>query len=129
MTATTEHTTASDIRDITFYYKEIHMPISIDEFDDEPDAVLDLEPESNPARIVRFLADHDDHAFTQTEIHEQTDIPRGSVGTTLSRLEARGLVRHRGRYWAIADDDRLASYAAQQGASSVSATDDYYGEE
>lgn len=105
------------------------MPIGIDEFDDEPDAVLDLEAGGNPARIVRFLADHDDQAFTQTEIHERTGIPRGSVGTTLSRLEARGLVRHRGRYWAIAEDDRLASYAAQQGASSGSTTDDYYDEE
>jgi hypothetical protein len=45
------------------------------------------------------------------------------------RIEDRGLVRHRGRYWAIAEDDRLASYAAQMGASSSSTTDDYYGEE
>ena len=47
----------------------------------------------------------------------------------LSRLEERGLVRHRGRYWAIAEDDRLASYAAQVNASSASTTDDYYSEE
>lgn len=70
-----------------------------------------------------------DQAFTQTELHEETGIKRGSVGGALSRLEDRGLVRHRGRYWAIAEDDRLASYAAQMGASSSSTTDDYYGEE
>src|SRR6056297_3176966 len=89
------------------------MPISIDRFDDEPDDVL------------QFLARNDDQAFTQTEIHEATEIKRGSVGAVLSHLEDRGLVRHRGRYWAVAGDDRLASYAAQSGASSTSTTDDY----
>jgi DNA-binding IclR family transcriptional regulator len=75
------------------------------------------------------LTEHDDKAFTQTEIHEATDINRGSVGAVLSRLEDRGLVRHRGRYWAVGEDDRLASYAAQTQASSASTNDDYYGEE
>jgi hypothetical protein len=45
------------------------------------------------------------------------------------RIEDRGLVRHRGRYWAIGENDRLASYAAQTQISSDSTTDDYYGEE
>jgi DNA-binding IclR family transcriptional regulator len=105
------------------------MPISIDQFDDEPADVLDLQEGTQPYRIIQFLAENSDKAFTQTEIHEATDIKRGSVGSVLSRLEDRGLVRHRGRYWAIAEDDRLASYVAQLGASSASTTDDYYGEE
>lgn len=105
------------------------MPISIDRFDDEPTATLDLQEGTHPYRILEFLARNDEQAFTQTEIHEATGIKRGSVGATLSRLEDRGLVRHRGRYWAIAEDDRLASFAAQVGASSASTTDDYYGEE
>jgi len=103
------------------------MPISIDRFDEEPTDMLDLQEGTNPYRILRFLAGHDDQAFTQTEIHEATGITRGSVGATLSRLEDRGLVRHRGRYWAVAADDRLASFAAQTKASSTSTTDDYYG--
>ena len=103
------------------------MPIGIDAFDDEPDAALDVAPGTQPYRVLAFLAEHDDQAFTQTEIHERTEIKRGSVGAVLSRLEDRGLVRHRGRYWAIAEDDRLASFAAQQAASSASTTDDYYG--
>lgn len=49
---------------------------------------------------------------TAATIHEQTDSPRGSIGTTLSRLERHGLVRHKGDYWAAARDDRLASYTA-----------------
>ena len=105
------------------------MPINIDRFDEEPTEVLNLQEGTQPYQILQFLAEHDDKAFTQTEIHEATDINRGSVGAVLSRLEDRGLVRHRGRYWAIGEDDRLASYAAQAQASSVSTNDDYYGEE
>jgi predicted transcriptional regulator of viral defense system len=102
------------------------MPISIDRFDEEPSDALDVREGTHPYRILQFLATHDEQAYTQTEIHEATGIKRGSVGAALSRLEDRGLVRHRGRYWAIAADDRLASYAAQSGASSESTTDDYY---
>jgi len=105
------------------------MPISIDRFDEEPAEVLDLQEGTHPYRLLQFLAAHREQAFTQTELHEATDIKRGSVGAALSRLEDRGLVRHRGRYWAVAEDDRLASYAAQVNASSSSTTDDYYGDE
>jgi DNA-binding IclR family transcriptional regulator len=104
------------------------MPISIDQFDDEPADVLDIKEGTQPYRVLQFFARNSEQAFTQTEIHEATDINRGSVGAVLSRLADRGLVRHRGRYWAIAEDERLASYAAQTGASSASTTDDYYEE-
>ena len=104
------------------------MPINIDQLDEEPSEVLSLKEGTHPSRILTFLAENDDQAFTQTEIHEATGIKRGSVGAALSRLEDRGLVRHRGRYWAIGEDDRLASYAAQTKASSRSTTDDYYDE-
>ncbi len=104
------------------------MPINIDRFEDESEAVLDITEGTQPHTVLTFLADNDEQAFTQTEIHEATQIPRGSVGVVLSRLEERGLVRHRGRYWAIAEDERLASYAAQEAASSSSTTDDYYGQ-
>jgi DNA-binding IclR family transcriptional regulator len=105
------------------------MPINIDRFEDEHEETLYIKEGTQPHEVLNFLAENDDKAFTQTEIHEATTIPRGSVGTVLSRLEERGLVRHRGRYWAIAEDERLASYAAQSAASSSSTTDDYYGED
>jgi DNA-binding IclR family transcriptional regulator len=105
------------------------MPISVDQLDEEPTEVLNLQENTQPYRILQFLAENDGKAFTQTEIHDATDIKRGSVGAVLSRLADRGLVRHRGRYWAVAEDDRLASYAAQLNASSASTNDDYYGEE
>jgi len=103
------------------------MPINIDRFENVPEDVLDFKEGTQPHTILAFLASHDEQAFTQTEIHDATDIPRGSVGVVLSRLEDRGLVRHRGRYWAIAADERLASYATQHAASSASTADDYYG--
>ena len=102
------------------------MPINIDHLDDGPEDLFDLQEGTQPYRILRFLAAHDDLAFTQSEIADRMDISRGSVGAVLSRLDDRGLVRHRGRYWAIAEDDRLASYVAQHTASSASTTDDYY---
>lgn len=105
------------------------MPIRIDRFEDGPTDALDVQEGTQPYRVLQFLAENADQAFTQTEIHDATGINRGSVGSVLSRLEERGLVRHKGRYWAIGDDDRLASYAAQTNASSASTTDDYYGEE
>ena len=104
------------------------MPISRDRFEDEPGAVLDIAEETQPHTVLQFLSAHDDKAFTQTEIHERTGIPRSSVGVVLSRLEDRELVQHRGRYWAVGDDDRLAGLAAQHGASAASTTDDYYAE-
>ena len=104
------------------------MPISSDRFEDEPGAVLDIAEGTQPHTVLQFLSAHEDKAFTQTEIHERTDIPRSSVGVVLSRLEDRGLVQHQGRYWAIGDDDRLAGVAAQYGATAASTTDDYYAE-
>ncbi|WP_138005078.1 MarR family transcriptional regulator [Halalkalirubrum salinum] len=104
------------------------MPINIDRFEDESEDVLEIKEGTQPHTVLTFLLANDEQAFTQTEIHEATEIPRGSVGVVLSRLEERGLVRHRGRYWAIAADERLASYATQQAASSASTRDDYYGD-
>jgi len=104
------------------------MPIEIDRFENEPEEVLDLEKGTQPYRVLKFLAENNGKAFTQKEIHEATEIKRGSVGAVLSRLEERGLVRHKGRYWTVEKDDRLASAAAQEAASSTSTSDDYYGE-
>ncbi len=105
------------------------MPISVDRLDEEPEEVLNLQEGTHPYRILQFLGTHDEQAYSQSEIAEETGINRGSVGAVLSRLEDRGLLRHRGRYWAIAEDDRLAAYTAQEHASPASTSDDYYGEE
>ncbi|MFC7133571.1 MULTISPECIES: MarR family transcriptional regulator [Salinibaculum] len=83
------------------------MPIDIDRFEESEPRKLRAETPTNGEKILGFLASHADKAFTPKEIHERTDIARGSVGVVLSRLEDRGLVRHRGSYWAIDDPEEV----------------------
>jgi DNA-binding transcriptional ArsR family regulator len=86
------------------------MPVVFDEYDPDDDGFLTIEEGSNAQRILAFLAEHPETGYTPKEIHEATEVSRGSVGATLSRLEDHGLVRHKEPYWAIAEDDRLAAY-------------------
>lgn len=104
------------------------MPVSFDEYD-ESTGRMDLKEGTNAHAILSFLAERPDQGYTPKEIAEGTGVKRGSVGTTLSRLEERGLVRHKGEIWAIGEDDRLAAQGAVYVASSASVTDDYYGED
>lgn len=83
------------------------MPIDIERFEDGPTEELRVNGRTNGEQILSFLASSPDQAYTPKEIHKGTDIPRGSVGVVLSRLEDRGLVRHRGDYWAIADNQEV----------------------
>ncbi|WP_318570451.1 helix-turn-helix domain-containing protein [Salinigranum marinum] len=48
---------------------------------------------TNGRRILEHLARHSELWFTPSELADELDIPRGSVGTTLSRLNERGVVR------------------------------------
>lgn len=97
------------------------MPIDIERFETDPEEELNAQGRTNAAEILSFLASSPDRAYTPKEIHEATGLPRGSVGVVLSRLEDRGLVRHRGEYWAIANDEAvektLSSMRAAQAAS------------
>lgn len=76
------------------------MPISIDAFEGDES----LEEPSIGERVVAFLAANDDKAFTRGEIAEAIDAEPNAVGSALTRLKDRDLVRHRERYWAITDD-------------------------
>lgn len=102
------------------------MPVDIDEFREAPDEALAYGEGTQPRTVLRYLARNADSAFSQSELAEATGIDAGSVGAVLSRLEDRGLVRHRGRYWAIGADDRLAVLGAQETASSASVSEDFY---
>jgi hypothetical protein len=86
------------------------MPVDFREYEPD-DGGLRLTEGSNAHTILQFLAAHPEQGFTPREIHEKTGIPRGSIGTTLSRLHEHGLVRHKEPYWAIEEDDRLAAYS------------------
>jgi response regulator of citrate/malate metabolism len=89
------------------------MPVEFDEYrhsDERDDFDWTLREGSNAHTILSFLAEYPDQGFTPKEIHEATDVARGSVGKTLQRLEERQLVRHAEPYWAIGDDDRIGAY-------------------
>jgi Mn-dependent DtxR family transcriptional regulator len=82
------------------------MPVSIDDFESGD---LPQGP-SVPERVVVYLHTHRDQAFTRSEIASAIGENPNTVGTALSRLKQRQLVRHKGEYWAITDDrDRVES--------------------
>lgn len=80
------------------------MPVSIDDFES---GELPHGP-SVPEQVVTYLYGQRDKAFTRSEIATAIDEDPNAVGTALSRLKDRDLVRHRGEYWAITGDlDRV----------------------
>jgi len=90
---------------------------------------VDLSEGTNAQQLLAVLLATPTVGYTPAELAAETDVPRGSVGPTLNRLEAAGLVRHKEPYWAAADDDRLAAATAafigiETAASSYS--DDWY---
>ena len=107
------------------------MPISEDEFrtigDDTP--VIDLASDTTQGKIYRFLVENADKAFRQREIVDAVDVPRGSVGPTLKRLERRGLVEHRGHYWKIADAEHATASAGLLGATTADEIDGGFSDE
>lgn len=81
------------------------MPIGIDQFEEGEN----LRDSSTSERILRFLATRDDQAYTRGEIADAIDTDPETVGTNLTRLKKRGLVRHREPYWAFTDDLKHAA--------------------
>ena len=103
------------------------MPIDIETFESTPEDRLQHSEETNADRVMRFLAAHPDQAFTQSEIRDATDVKAGSISVVLSRLEDRGLVRHKGTYWALGEADEVAAYASM--VESTRAANDRFGQE
>ncbi|WP_459192910.1 winged helix-turn-helix domain-containing protein [Halosimplex sp. J119] len=97
------------------------MPISADRFEAIEGDEDGPTPGTNAARILEFLRDHPDKAFTQSEIADETDVKPGSVGPTLVRLRERGRVDHRGKYWRISDHERSVDAAADHAAATLAA--------
>ncbi len=80
------------------------MPVRIEKFET---GELPNSP-SVPERVLTYLYTNRDQAFTRSEISTGIDEDPNTVGTALSRLKQRDLVRHKGKYWAITEDlDRV----------------------
>ena len=103
------------------------MPIDIETFESASEDRLQHSGETNADRVMPFLTAHPDQAFTQSEIRDATEIKAGSISVVLSRLEDRGLVRHKGNYWALGEVDDVAAYGSM--LESTRAANDRFGEE
>lgn len=80
--------------------------MSIDRETFERASEEELEELSVADRVLGFLGTNDDRAFKAREIARQTELDEGAVSTALTRLKDRGLVEHKGTYWAITTDER-----------------------
>ncbi len=101
------------------------MPISKDRFEEiGQEDNNGPTPETNPARILSFLREHADKAFTQSEIAARTDVKAGSVGPTLVRLRERGRVDHHGTYWRVSDHDLSVDAASTHSGATLDAHED-----
>jgi len=103
------------------------MPISRDEFrsiDEDGETLPDLSVDTTQGTVYRFLLEHADQAFRQREIVTAVDVPEGSVGPTLQRLEQHGLVEHRDHFWTIADAEHAVVSAGLHSATTADEIDD-----
>jgi hypothetical protein len=66
--------------------------------------------------VYRFLLTHASHAFRQDQLVDAIDGPQDAIESSLNRLEQRGFVDHRGRFWAIADCEHALISAGLHGA-------------
>jgi len=108
------------------------MPIPKDEFQsiDESDSSRpDLAPDTTQGAVFHFLLEHADQAFRQREIVDAVDVPEGSVGPTLKRLEEHGLVEHRDRFWAVADAEHAVASAGFHSAATADDVDGGFSDE
>lgn len=108
------------------------MPISKDEFrsiDEDRASLPDLGPDTTQGAVYRFLLEYADQAFRQREIADAVDVPEGSVGPTLKRLEEHGLVEHRDHFWAIADSEHAVASAGVHSAATADEIDGGFSDE
>lgn len=80
------------------------MPIDIEEFEAAEDDFFRGGSELQLESVLKFLAYNPNKAYARQEIQSSLDMSWIELVASLSRLEKRGLVRHKGQYWTIADD-------------------------
>jgi DNA-binding transcriptional ArsR family regulator len=88
------------------------MPIHLAARDD-PDTTVPVKPDTNEARLLRYLVTHADYGFSPRELAEETEMPHGTVTKTLRRLLEKGVVEQTpdGYYYAPPEQlDRLRSH-------------------
>jgi len=101
------------------------MPIDIDTF--ERESTFEGSTPTNAERILTFLAQNDDKAWTRAEIGDETGLDPNVVSSVLNRLKRRNLVRHKSPYWALGD--RRSVRSALDFGDTVEALNDRLGQE
>ncbi|WP_458188881.1 MarR family transcriptional regulator [Haladaptatus sp. NG-WS-4] len=81
------------------------MPIDIKTFTEASNE--ELTEVTNAEKVIRFLYQNNDKAFTPSEIAEGTSVKKTSISTVLRRLKERELVQHKGDYWALGGEERV----------------------
>ncbi|APW98899.1 MarR family transcriptional regulator [Halobiforma lacisalsi AJ5] len=103
------------------------MPISKDRFEEirnEENGGVGSVRGTDPAKILNFLREHADKAFTQDENAKWTDAKQTTVQLTLVRLWERGRVDHHGNYWRISDHDQSVDAATGHAGTTLAAHED-----
>ena len=79
------------------------MPIDIEEF--EAATAEELQGSATPLRsaVLEFLSYNPEMAYSREELQSSLEVDAIHLLHQLSLLEREGLVRHKGRYWAIDD--------------------------
>ena len=80
------------------------MPIDIDEFEAASEADLQGRDTSLREAVIEFLAYNPNMAYSREELQSSLEVDAINLLHQLSVLERDGIVRHKGRYWAIAED-------------------------
>lgn len=101
------------------------MPIDIDTF--ERESTFEGDEPTNAERILAFLQQNDDKAWTRGEIASGTGLDENVVSSVLNRLKQRNLVRHKSPYWALGDERRIRS--AYDFSDTLTALNEQLGEE
>lgn len=88
------------------------MPVDLRNHDSSQDVGID--PGTNKAKLIKFLYSQPHLGYKPAEIHDQLDIPKGSVTTTLLRLHEAGQIGKTtdGYYHALETRDDLRRFAS-----------------
>jgi len=80
------------------------VPIDMEEF--EAASEEDLQGNAVPLRdaVIEYLAYNPNMAYSRDELQSSLEVDAINLLHQLSLLEREGIVRHKGRYWAIAED-------------------------
>ena len=80
------------------------MPIDIKEFELAEGDFFRGGSELQADKVLEFLAYNPEKAYSRREIQSALEMNIINLLATLCRLEHKGLVRHKGHYWAITED-------------------------